>query len=62
MKLLWVDKSSSLNPFQKENKLTMGHEADATTDHAPHAYTWTLSADTLILIHDNTKSVFLKKE
>lgn len=62
MKLLWEDKSSNLNPFQKTTKLIMGHEEDAANDHAAHAYIWTLNADTLTLIHDNTKSVFLKKE
>lgn len=44
------------------DQLIMGHEVDAATDHAPHAYTWTLNADTLILIHGNDKSIFVKKD
>lgn len=47
-----------------DDQLVMGHEAEAANDHAPHAYTWSLSEDktTLTLLHDNTKSVFVKKE
>ena len=48
------------------NQLIMGHEAEEGTDHdhAAHAYTWNLNdvKDTLTLVHDDTKSVFVRKE
>lgn len=48
------------------DQLIMGHDAEEGNDHdhAPHAYTWSLSDDknTLTLAHDNSKSIFTRKE
>tara|TARA_Y100001954_G_C15219389_1_gene318064 strand:+ start:24 stop:368 length:345 start_codon:yes stop_codon:yes gene_type:complete len=46
------------------DQMIMGHDAADGHDHAPHAYTWSLSDDktTLTLESDGSKSVFTKVE